>query len=367
MAKHAQPARAEPQCSATMIRGTIVLLATFLLVSPGNATATRYRVPGFGAPVLAGEKIVFAAPGVQPHRLICISKTSGDKLWEVTNPALGLQPWFAVGDQLIVTVGVDVYGCDLNSGKLKPLYRTGSKGDVYLTGRQEGSVLVQGETNDVDFLACVNTGSWRTVWKRALITRIEAASPRVLLCEQANRNPAKEGGYTLANQRWVALSREDGKLLWSCSPCATSATVGDYFLIYLKDTISCLKQADGAPGKRFKIPQKPYSGMSLAENNQRLLVNILDTDTTPMTHVHVLFSLSVPSLELGQLAQAEWESVVRAQRTHDEDYEYFSFTTPDWHNTSIVRTEFRTGSRQQLYEEPVPHKLQPKPEPPLRF
>jgi hypothetical protein len=50
--------------------------------------ATSIYFPKFGTPIIAGDRIVFSGPGMQPRRLICIEAQGGKKLWDITRVIL---------------------------------------------------------------------------------------------------------------------------------------------------------------------------------------------------------------------------------------------------------------------------------------
>ena len=353
------PAAVEFSRWAVIIPKTIVLLVAML--SLDEAHATRFVAPQFGRPVLVGDNLVFAAPGREPHRLICIAKEGGKKLWEITDVKQRLQPWLVLSNQLVVTTGGDINDCDPASGKLTLRHRTGYERGVSLKDQQDGHVLAQGEKDQVDYLSCVDVGSWRAAWQVPRITLVVAPGQEVLLCEQGTRRTAEDGSYSLADQRWVALSRLDGRVLWSCPVFAQGAAIDRYFLVYLKDTICCLKQRDGTIAKQFRIYQTPYAQASFACKDQQLLVSTFEfsSDYQPK---RTFFSLSVPGLEWHKLTESDWNSAFEVQYdVRDENYIYSSSIEPDGSNTTINRTEIKTGKREELYREPVPAELRPRP------
>jgi len=346
--------------STSRIWKTILFLVAVLSLSGEDEHTMSVWVPTFGKPVLVGGKLIFAEPGLKPHRLICIAKEDGKKLWEITDLQNQLQPWLALSNQCIVTVGDAVEKCDPASGQLALLYRTPFEGTVWLGDLQNGQLLVGGETNNVDYLACLDCTHWRPVWASRLITRVVAFGQDALLCEQASRKSATNGSYSVSGERWVALSRKDGKLLWSCPPFANAAAIGNYFLFYLKDTISCLNQGDGKTVKEFRIHQQPYALAALTSKDQQLLVRIFqmefDTNNLPKD---VFFSLDVPDLQRRKLTQVDWDAAVwRENNVRDNDYLYFASSGPNW-VPCINRTEITTGKQEQLYQEPVPQELRP--------
>jgi hypothetical protein len=348
--------------SARRIWKTIFLLVAALCLPSKEVHAYIEQVPQFGTPLLVGDKLIFAEPGLKPHRLICIAKESGKKLWEITNLQNPIRPWFVLSNQCIVTVGDAVEKCDPTSGQLALLYRTPYEGAIWLGNIQNGHLLVVGETNNVDNLTCLDCTLWRPVWASPRIVRVIASGQDVLLCEQASRRTATNGSYSIFGVRWVALSKKDGKLLWQCPPFAEAAAIDSYFLCYLKDTISCLNQLDGKTVKEFRIAQQPYALASLLSKDQQLLVRTFqmefDTNNDPK---YTFFSLAVPDLQWKKLTKVEWNTVLKAEiDVRDNDYIYFASTDTNW-ITGINRTEISTGKKEQMYQEPVPSELRTHP------
>ena len=341
-----------------MMRATLVLLLVSLAGGLEEAHAARFLAPKFGRPVLVGDNLVFAEPGREPHRLICITKEAGKKLWEIKDAKQRLQIWL-LGKQLLVAVGGDINDCDPLTGKLTVLHRT-RYSDVILKDLQDGHVLAQGEKDGTDYISYLEVGSWRIVWEVPRITLVIAPGQEVLLCEQGTRKPTGGGGYSLVDQRWVALSRKDGRISWSQAPFAQAAAIDSYFMVYLKDTIYCLAQRDGTTIKQFRIRQTPYAQLSFASRGQQLLVNTFEF-SGDASEKRAFFSLTVPGLDWGKLTQSEWDSAVRAQNdVRDDHYVYFSSIAPDSSETSITREEIKTGKREELYREPVPAELRRK-------
>jgi len=344
-----------------MIWKTILLLVAVLVSSGTGAGATRIWVPRFGEPVLVSDNLVFAEPGREPHRLICIKKESGRKLWEITDSKNAIRPCFVLGNQLIVTTGETIQCCESEAGNLSLVYRSPFERIDTLENLRDGSLLVQGHRKNLDYLARLETGSWHVAWERPRITGVIAIGQDVLLCDEASRKPSEGGSYTLSDERWVALSKRDGKLMWSSQPFANAAAVRNYFLLYLKDTISCYNQGDGALVKQIAIQQEPYAQASLAANDQRLFVRTRQAQSNnPSGPNAFFFSLSVPELRWHDLSEGEWNNVLEAQSgVRDDNYAYSAAIAPGWQKTSIDRTEIRTGKREELYQEPVPVAFRP--------
>jgi len=339
--------------SAVPVAVKVALFLTTALALVGNVSfGNVYLAPQFGSAVVAGDKLIFAEPGWEPHRLICISKGDGKKLWEISDQKCDLRPWCFRRNQVIVTLDGEVQSCDPVTGELTPRYRTSYEHDVSLIMGTDGLVFIHGETTNVDFLTCLDCEAWQSRWEATRVTMTWAVGQEALLCEQATRNAREDGSYTLGTKRWVALSKRDGKVLWSCRPFATATTVSNYFLVNDEDMISCLNERDGAILKQFRFNREPYSfsNTTLLANGSQLLVQVSELYSA---HIwRVFFALTVPELQWHGLTQEEWSQASEAQSaSRDDDYVYSSLT--DGKHTSMNRIGIKSGNREKLYEEPV--------------
>jgi hypothetical protein len=314
------------QRSAFPVAIKVALLLTAALALTGNkALGNRYLALQFGPPVVAGDKLLFAEPGGEPHRLICISKADGKKPWEISEQRGEIKPWCFRRNQVIVTSGGEVQSCDPATGQLAPRYRTTYEHGVSLMTGTDDLVFVHGETNNVDFLTCLDSKAWQARWEISRVTMTWAVGQEALLCEEATRNAGKDGSYTLTNERWVALSKRDGKVLWSCRPFATATTVSNYFLVNVEDMISCLNERNGIILKQFRFHREPYLNTTLLANDSRLLIQLSGLEGGRI--VQMFFALTVPELQWHGLTQEEWSQASETQSaSRDDDYVYSSFS-----------------------------------------
>jgi hypothetical protein len=332
-------------------------------VSLNAAVANSIYIPQFGRPLPVADRIVFAEPGEEPHRLICIAKQGGKKLWEVSDTNYVIQPCFVASNQVIVTVGADVEECDPESGRLTRLYRSGyDERAVFLIKMQDGSTLVQGIKSNIDCVAFVPNGSWRAVWEVPRIALVITAGQDALFCGEATRRPLANGTFTYSDERYIALSRENGRIMWSFPPLSSrqphflkGAAVSNFFLVYVDGTIHCLNQQSGATVGRYKIYEAPSGPVSLLAQDEHLLVRARRDLSTNVDLPYSYFLLTIPSLQRHNLTRHDWEDAVAMHNgTMDPDYVYSTSTDTDWLNTSIIRTKIKTGNRTELYREPLP-------------
>jgi outer membrane protein assembly factor BamB len=353
--------------------------------------ATSIYYPKFGTPILAGDRIVFSGPGMQPRRLICVEAQSGKKLWDITSGTNTLHPWFVQGEDLLVTVSGDVHRCELKSGKLSPLYKTGYQRSGLLK-QKPGFVLVDGERADVDYLSLVDSSKWQPVWETPRLLNVSAEGTDVLLCDAGTRKRVEGSGYTLIDRELTAVSRKDGKVLWR-RPMpqnvwgSKAVAISNYFVVALGGTLHCFKEADGQIAKTLKVNDSDIISPTLALRDG--LVLVWTQKGRDVFSGHVVFSLSVPDFVKTELTETDWYSAMsivhedivigvtigRVDAVHIptgkklwqggqwnwngilNGYIYFSDMERDGEHTSINRIQVKTGERQKIYEEVLPGEM----------
>ena len=207
-----------------------VLTAALLVVAGHGLSAERIRVPQFGKPLAVSDKLIFAGPGLKPDRLICIEKESGEPAWQITNEVQTLLAWCVLSNWVIVSVGPDLYRCNVELGHLDLLYRTGHEHDAFVYDEQDGTLLVTGGNGRMGYLARVDPGSGRALWERDRHGYVVAQGEKVLLCAESKRFAVATGGYGATDERWVGVSKQDGRALWSCPPNAAGGGGGGLLL-----------------------------------------------------------------------------------------------------------------------------------------
>jgi outer membrane protein assembly factor BamB len=343
-----------------MKRRAPIFLGAILTLLLRKASATSFYVPQFSTPILVGDKVIFGAPefpGTGTHRLICVEKHDGKKVWEKTEDTDKIRPWFVLNGQIIVTIGTVIEQCDPQSGKCERLYTTGFDRDVYLRNRKDGVLVVGGPKNNVDYLSLVDPKSWNKLWEVSRIVLPVAQGNDTILCEQADQHAEPNGGYSLRNEKWVALAKSDGHVAWSCpySLFESAEAVSNYFLVSLNDSIQCLNQGDGTAVSRFKWQRQPYVSAQLLTRDQELLVQTTQFGTINFPERPILFSLSVPDLKWRKLSEEEWKSALKEKsEVKDGTYLFYSSISSNWKTTSLCREEIKTGNVKELYQEPVP-------------
>jgi hypothetical protein len=338
----------------------LILLGAVLTAESFRAVANRIYVPEFTTPFLVGDKVIFGAPefpGHSTHRLICIEKGDGKKLWEKTEETAKMRAWFVMNGQLILTIGNDIQNCDPETGKCRLLYRTGYDKDVYIREQEGDLLLVEGPRNNVDYLSLVDRKSWRKIWEVSRISGVVARGKDTLLCMQGDRHSEPGGGYSLRNQRSVALSVSDGTISWSHPgpQFVEAAAVSNYFLVYANGSIQCLNQSDGTLVRRSNWKQESVVPAQMLARDQKLLVKILQFDAVSIKPKNVLFTLSVPDLKQGELSEDEWKKAWGEKFEVKDDVSlFYSSISSDWKTNSVCREVIKTGKVTELYQEPVP-------------
>src|SRR5262249_25692866 len=90
-----------------------------------NASATSDYFPKFGTPIVIGDRIIFAGPGWESQRVICITAEKGDKLWQISDPHQKLHPACAVDGRLLMTVEGNIESVNPTNGERALLVGTG--------------------------------------------------------------------------------------------------------------------------------------------------------------------------------------------------------------------------------------------------
>jgi outer membrane protein assembly factor BamB len=375
-----------------MNRCIFSLLCLLTIFSSTIGTATSIYFPKFGTPIIAGDRIVFSGPGMQPRRLICIEAQGGKKLWDITSGTNTLHPWFVQGEELLVTSSGDVHRCELKSGKLSRLYKTGYQRSRLLK-QKPGFVLVDGERADVNYLSLVDSSRWQPVWETPRLLNVSAEGTDVLLCDAGTRKRVGGGGYTLIDRELAAVSRKDGKILWHRQMPqnvwgSKAVAISNFFVVALGGTLHCFKEADGEVLNTLKVNDSDIISPTLALRDGRALV--WAQKGRDVFSGHVVFSLNVPEFVKTELTETDWYSATsvvyedivigvtigRVDAVHIptgkklwqggqwnwdgilNGYIYFSDMERDGEHTSINRIQVKTGQREKIYEELLPEEMQ---------
>ena len=372
----------------------ISVLAVFT-VATLTAYGTSYYFPKFGTPIVTEKHIVFSGPGWEPHRIICITRETGTKTWEIQDEEAVLQPWFMMAGSLIITKGADVFSYNLKNGKTEPLYSTGYE-RCALSVNELPLVMIGGERENVEFLSLVDLRRAKKKWEVRNTRHIVAQGNGVFLCQYSERHAHASGGYSHINQKLMAISEHNGEVLWDYpqpKECwrAEGVAIGHHFVVDLAGTLHCLDQKTGAAVKTLQIQESPYASVSLAERDGAVLV--WTQEGRDVFSGHVVFSVSVPDLVKSELTKTDWYSAV--SHTHGDivigmtvgrmntynvktgeklwqggqwnwdgihdGWIYFSTMENNGTHTSVNMIEVTTGKRKKLYEELLPEEWQWKP------
>ena len=370
----------------------VIISAVIAIVLTTTAFGTSYYFPKFGTPIVAPTQLVFSGPGWKPHRIVCISRETGDRKWEIQDDGSILHPHFVLDGALIITKGAAVHTCDLDDGKSALLYSTGYE-RCGLTARHLPTVLISGEKTNVEFLALVDLRQAAKRWEVPKVSRIIAEGDSVLLCQSAERKPHSNGGYSYVNQKLIAISEADGRTLWEPPQLQgwwypDGLAVGEHFVVDLGGTIHCLDQKTGRMVKKLQIQSNSFASASLAERDGAVLV--WTQKGSDVFSGHVVFSLTVPNLVKSELAETDWYSA--SSHTYKDmiigmtigrmdayniktgkkiwqggqwnwdgihgGFIFFSTMDEDGKHTSVNKINVETGERLLLYRELLPPDMQ---------
>ncbi|MHC4423111.1 MAG: outer membrane protein assembly factor BamB family protein [Planctomycetota bacterium] len=372
------------------------------IFQPCNATSLYFVK--FGTPVVSEQHIVFAGPGWQSDRVICISRAEGEKLWEFQDKGRILKPWFIMGERLVVTKDSDIYLCDLSSGELKHMYKSDLT-RCSLEHLKDTLILLKGEKNDVDFLCCVDLEQAKELWRVSGVCSIIARSPEILCVQKGKRKRTYIGGYLLTDVKVCGLMIEEGKICWAHPDpqdnfFLTGGTQKDYFIVALSEDVKCYRQTDGKLMNSISFGQDTEAVICSYKSDVLACVEFYVDDlndpyldessldelpSLDNMYDYVVYSLSVPELKKKEVFKPDWYAVdVRTygdmlfgetigtidvyhiptgrkiwsggQWNWSGIYDDFIFYSKYEHKeglTTINQINVKTGERKRLYEEPL--------------
>lgn len=245
-------------------------LLSFLVVS--HTGAVSFYFPSFGEPVLSEKHLFVTEAGPRPARLMCFSRESGEKLWEIQERNTTIIPWFVVGDRLVLTKSNRIYTASLQNGRTRRVYRTGLKREFQLIPHGPEGVLVMGENRKKEYvLTLVDLERERKVWQARNISWVVARGNGVLLCMHEEIRSDRRI-RTHENQKLQALSEENGRVLWETDMASSGVAVGHLFVVYQDGMFVGLEQQTGEIVATLK-PTHPISGhVHMIEQNGQVLV-----------------------------------------------------------------------------------------------
>jgi len=359
-------------------------LLIFLLVAGLTANEAAAMSIGFaslGAPIVAGDKLIFAERFWEAHRLICIDKQTGKKLWETIDRERALKPWLVWNDRLMVTAGSDLQSCDIETGKLTTLYQTGFE-DCSSVTRDGEVILVIGRRRDIDYISAVDLKGWRKLWETPRIHELSANGSGILLCAKGTRKTTRvpKGGYTYVDNAVVGVSKETGKVLWrrplgknDWTPPAIA--VSNYFVVGIEGTALCLRQTDGRVLKELKLTGDDDWPLAFALRGERVLMwlkfSVSELTVPDLQKTDLLYAGGYSAAEV----QVYKDSVIGGSLYENHGWQistgYLFSKERQWHaapvkegfiyfgkpddgeTTSMNRIEVSTGKIDKLYSEPL--------------
>jgi outer membrane protein assembly factor BamB len=369
-----------------MAIGNISRVVCFLLMVfgfiPNSAVATSIHFPSFGAPVVVENKLIFADQIEEARRMICIDRRTGKRLWETSDYERAVEPCFSSEDGLVVMSGSDFKKCDVETGKLMPLYQTGFEACSYRVA-DKGQVFVVGHRRNVDYLAAVDLADWRKRWEAPRVHHVLAQGSEIVLCAEGTREAAEggsvipKGAYRYVNNAVVGISRESGKVVWrqpfsddDWTPPALA--MSNCFIVAINGRALCLRQTDGYVLKQLEVGGN-HVPVAFARRGDKVLM-WLNYSVSEMT---------VPGLEKRDLfyAGGYWsevhvcEDVVVATSLYEnhawhipsgkrlwkvgqwnaargqDGFIYFGSPDDGGRTTSMNKIEITTGKVERLYQE----------------
>jgi hypothetical protein len=371
---------------------SLVLAITLCVFVPFLAhSLTPGRSPKFGTPVVTKDHILFAGPGSRPHRLICIPRAGGDKVWEIQDSAEALNPFFEMDDQVIITKGTKIFSCSLKDGSTNLLFDTCFK-YCWLAPGDSPFVKVRGIKGSREALALVNLREKSQIWEITNLDHVVAESTNFILFRLSDVT-------NNAGRRLTAISKTTGEVQshypvpypttpGPSSGVFTGATSGDYFVVDFGYTVHCIEQKSGKTVQEHKMEGFRFPFAPPVARGDSVVV--WDHEGANFLSGNVLYSLNVPNLERLEIAIMDGNPMpfeifgdflvgktfplahdLKAKRriwfggdwncsgVHD-GFIYFSVMDEDGKNTSINKIEVGTGKKTLLYREALPAEMQRK-------
>jgi outer membrane protein assembly factor BamB len=363
-----------------------------------QSTAYSWSIiyPKFGTPLVTPDKIIFSE--ADGHRILCISRNTGEDLWDIKDTDAALNPCFILENKLIFTKNADIYACELVSGQSDALYQTGYD-SCGLGQNSNHTVFIRGEKDDVDYFSLVDLEQKNELWKSPNITSVLTKDNGIALCKYAERE-YKDDGYTYINSKLVAISVSTGQVLWTYPLpnggwLVDAVSVNDTFIVGESGMIHCVNQQSGSIINSYKMSDESSHPTSLVGNKNRVIV--WTREGNDVFSGHVIYSLSVPSLDEIDFFEPDWYSsttfvyddiIIGGTLYRTEAYNlnsgekvwsggqwrwngefdgflFFSRSDHDGKHTCIEKINIKTGERTEIYRALLPNKLQwvePEPE-----
>lgn len=387
---------------------TRFVLSVCCVYVPSVVWALSFYSPALGDPVVCGDRVVFSGPALKSRRLICISKETGEKAWEIDHPRRPLSPWFPMEEDLIVTVGSDIYSCDVATGELTFLCTSGYErcrlichgGSLaFVLGERDSvdhlGLTEPGKRRSVDFLSLVDVVRGKRIWERRNISGVVADGGDVVLAEGYERavwGRTAGAGMRQEGRRLIGFWVGSGRRLWLRNDLGTSFLVdGIYvdggFAIAVDNTVRCLAEDDGRDLNTVQVDEDSTVRVALASWGDSV-VAWTSKGWRPLAG-HMVVSFSAPELEEGLRFEVEhgadrccaygdvvigdcgrnvsaynlttkeklWEGAGWGWDGVHDGYIYFTTTAVGLTHTSVNRIEVRTGRQERLYEEELPEEL----------
>lgn len=271
-----------------------------LLLGALQLQALSIRFPKFGTPIAAEDKVVFTS--VDSSRLICISRADGKIIWETRPGQDDLTAWFLHKGALLVTSGSTLLDCDVNSGKLTPVWNSGLE-RCALKQLVADLILITGDTGRVDHLMCFDATEKRIRWRKDFTVAPLCHSDSTVYVYQAKRKYATSKGYQPADARLAAVDIQTGSNRWTYSLPSNAFSpeaiaVGAYVVFEEERRLKCIEQRSGKVVNACEVldPDGPIALCSHGTNAW-----LLSRESIPAVQ-----SLSIPSLEKKTLFYTHW-------------------------------------------------------------
>jgi outer membrane protein assembly factor BamB len=194
----------------TAIIGVLAVMS--FLVRPPLAEAKSDVYIGLGKPVVSGEKLLFS--DVLANGLICISRETGAKLWEIGRVGDFFNPWTIRGREVLVFSNKRISRCSELTGELTQVYQSDSI--LSPIANWEGNptqLLVEARRGKKSFLLSIDPTTFKEAWRVPNFIDLIAIRTNAICIIQGELLQAP-GSVTLIDGKIAAIDQK-GKLKWT--------------------------------------------------------------------------------------------------------------------------------------------------------
>ena len=300
------------------------LITTVLFLATERTLRAEYPVDlRFDSLVVISERVVFSDKTA--NSLVCISRKTGAKEWEINKARDFFHPFTAPHHALLVLSHKRISRCDPASGSLTLVYQADSELAV-LTPFHEDQLLVQLGQADARFLVSLDLNTFREKWRMAGFLKLVACSSNMVFAVEGKPPLKPLGGLRGSNTHLLAIDHA-GRLKWKATfpeqPgqrgywYLDGLVVDSHLLVSVAKSglglieLQCMQSEDGKLTGSREFGQ-PFSTGSMAESLGSICFAAHGTKALAWAcygyfekQSNVVCSVTVPELDVRPLFQTE--------------------------------------------------------------